>query len=340
MFDTEPIIYLQSLGTPLFTYFMILITKTGSYPFLIAITIMVMFGIDFKRGFLLLQLLLWTGLIAEALKMIIAFPRPDFVDNRVLNLEYGIKNTSPFTGSTSRNFFSLPKKEVLTAFRLQDTLMHSPFGFPSGHTALTAASWGGAGLVFRNRMIKMLTPLMIVLIAFSRVYLGRHFIADVLGGAITGIMALMIFAYLLKRSLKDELFEKKSFSFVFRRQNVLFYSFMIFIPVILTVLSIVPSDLAGLLLGVNVAFIFIIRKGIPDDAGTGLQRVIRAFTAIMLFGLTYLILDSLFVSAGTGNYLRFTPQGFLTGFIPALTLWVSAVFCMELGLYAGMKNES
>ncbi|MCO5381422.1 MAG: hypothetical protein NHB15_04345 [Methanosarcina barkeri] len=49
MFQTEPIIYLQSLGNEWFTFLMILITMMGSSSFLIAITIITTFGVDFKK---------------------------------------------------------------------------------------------------------------------------------------------------------------------------------------------------------------------------------------------------------------------------------------------------
>jgi membrane-associated phospholipid phosphatase len=184
MFQTEPIIYLQSHGTPWFTFLMILITTLGSSAFLGAITIIITFGIDFKRGFLLFQLLMWTGLVTEVLKLLVAFPRPDFVDNKVLNLEYGVKNTSPFKGNGPEGIFELPDKQILKAFRLQEAFTLSSFGFPSGHVSLTTALWGGSAAIFDSRIIRIFTPFMIVIIAFSRVYLGRHFIEDVLGGAI------------------------------------------------------------------------------------------------------------------------------------------------------------
>jgi len=104
------IIYLQSFGTPWFTFLMILITTLGSSAFLVAITVITTFGIDFKRGFVLFQLLIWTGLVTEILKVLVAFPRPDFVDNRVLNLETGVKNTSPFRGNGPGGIFRLPDK--------------------------------------------------------------------------------------------------------------------------------------------------------------------------------------------------------------------------------------
>ena len=78
MFQTEPIIYLQSLGTQWFTFLMILITTMGSSSFLVALIVITTFGFNFKKGVLLFQLLLWTGLVIETLKILVAFPRPDF----------------------------------------------------------------------------------------------------------------------------------------------------------------------------------------------------------------------------------------------------------------------
>jgi len=94
----------------------------GIVGFLVAIVVIVTFGINFRKGFLLFQLLIWTGLITEIIKTVIAFPRPDYVDNRVLNLEYGVKSTSPFNGSGPDGVLKLPYKKVLETFRLQKTL--------------------------------------------------------------------------------------------------------------------------------------------------------------------------------------------------------------------------
>ena len=123
----------------------------GSSAFLVAIIVIAIFGVDFKKGFLLFQLLLWTGLVTEILKILVAFPRPDFVDNRVLNLEFGIKNTSPFSGNEPKGIFALPDKQILKAFRLQEAFTLSPFGFPSGHVALTTALWGGSSHCFQEQ---------------------------------------------------------------------------------------------------------------------------------------------------------------------------------------------
>jgi membrane-associated phospholipid phosphatase len=317
---------------------MILITTMGSSAFLAAVIISITFGVNFRKGFLLFQLLIWTGLITEILKTIIAFPRPDFVDNRVLNLEYGVKNTSPFRGNGPEGVFKLPYKEVLETFRLQETLTHSPFGFPSGHVALTTALWGGSSAIFNRRIIKNLAPVMVLLVAFSRMYLGRHFLGDVLGGATVGLIILTVFTLFLKSPLKDDFFKKENFDFAFRRQNLILYFFMFVVPPVLTALSLISADVAGFFLGTNAAYIMVIRKGLPDDTGSVKQRALRILVALPLFAISSLILAVGFDAIETTAYFSFKFIEFLKTFVPASTIWVSVVVCTKLNLYRRDKR--
>lgn len=337
MFQTEPILYLQSLGNEWLTLLMILLTKLGSSSFFAAMVIMITFGIDFKKGFLLFQLLLWTGMVTEILKSLVAFPRPDFVDNRVRNLEYGIENISPFNGNGSDGIFKFPDEQVLETFR-RDTFTHSFFGFPSGHVALTTALWGGIAILFNKEIIKKMMPFAIILMALSRMYLGRHFLGDVLGGAAVGLISLIAFIHFLNSPLKNDFFKKESFELTFRRQNLFFYSFMFVIPVLLMVLYLVSPDAAGFFLGTNLAYVLIVRKGIPEDTGNTSQRIARVFIAFLLFGISSLILNVGLEIAGTTNYLQFTLVKFLETFIPSFTIWISVIVCTKLNLYRREKE--
>ncbi|AKB32617.1 PAP2 superfamily protein [Methanosarcina siciliae HI350] len=343
MFQTEPILYLQSLGTEWFTFLMFLITSMGSAAFFAGIIIITTFGIDFRKGFLLFQLLIWTALLTETFKALIAFPRPDFVDSRVVNLEYGIKNTSPFNGNGETGFFKLPDREILEAFRLQDPLPDSPFGFPSGHVALTTVLWGGASSVFNSRIIGRLVPAAVLLVAFSRIYLGRHFLGDVLGGAVLGLTIFVAFSYFLKSSLKDEFFKKENFEPALRQKNLFFYSVMFVVPTLLVAMSLVSGEVAGFFLGANMAYLLIIRKGLPEDSGDAGQRATRVFIALMLFGVSTLVLDFGFATVEPASYSGTNLMEFLKAFIPALTIWVSASICTKLDLYGReevMENSS
>jgi membrane-associated phospholipid phosphatase len=338
LFQTEPVIYLQSPGSEWFTYFMILITAMGSSAFLAAVIISITFGINFRKSFLLFQLLIWTGLITEVLKTLIAFPRPDFVDNRVLNLEYGVKNTSPFRGNGPEGIFKLPDKEVLETFRLQETLPPSSFGFPSGHVALTTTLWGGSSRIFNSRIIKNLAPFMVLLVAFSRMYLGRRFPGDLLGGMIVGLIFLTVFTFFLKSSLKDDFFKRENFDLAFRHKNLFLYFFLFAVPSVLSALSLISAELAGFFLGTNVAYVLILRKGLPDDMGSAKQKVLRVLIALLLFGISSLILAVGFDTIETTAYFSFKFIEFLKTFIPASTIWVSVVACTKLNLYRIEKD--
>lgn len=333
MFQTEPILYLQSLGSAWLTSLMILITSMGSSAFLVAIVIIITFGISFRKGFLLFQLLIWTGLITEIVKTVIAFPRPDYVDNRVLNLEYGVKSTSPFNGSGPEGILKLPDKKVLETFRLQETLTPSSFGFPSGHVAITTALWGGSSTIFNSREIKTMAPFMILLVALSRMYLGRHFLGDILGGAIIGLLFLTAFTLFLKSSLNDDFFKKDNFELALKPKNLILYFVLFIIPLVLIASSMISAEVAGFFLGTNAAYVLIIRKGLPDDAGSTEQRVLRIFIGLLLFGISSFILDMGFDNIETVTYFSFKLIEFLKAFIPASTIWVSVVVCTKLNLY-------
>jgi len=338
MFQTEPILYLQAHGNEWLTFFMVLITSMGSSAFLIAIIIITTFGVDFKKGFLLFELLIWTGLLTGALKILVAFPRPDFVDSRVHNLEFGTNNTSPFRGSYPEGIFQLPSPEILKAFRLQDSIMRSPFGFPSGHVALTTALWGAFGILFNNKAIKTLFPFMVITIALSRMYLGRHFLGDVLGGFALGLILLIIFIIFLKSPLKEDFFKQENFKPVLKPKNLVFYIFMFILPALLTGFNLVESDASGLIFGANFAYLLILKDGLPVSTEDPAHKIKRVLIALGIFGISSLVLNAIFEPIVITNYLQFNFEEFLKSFIPALMIWITVNICTKLGLYTREKN--
>jgi hypothetical protein len=72
------------------------------------------------------------------------------------------------------------------------TVPADDFGFPSGHVATTAA-WA-LGLAWSGRKSWPLgaAAIWVALMALSRMYLGRHFPADVLGGLAVGVAAIAL----------------------------------------------------------------------------------------------------------------------------------------------------
>jgi undecaprenyl-diphosphatase len=65
-------------------------------------------------------------------------------------------------------------------------------GFPSGHTQGATVMWGYLAWQFRRKWLLILAIVMMVLVPFSRIYLGVHFPHDLLGGYVIG--GLVLFA--------------------------------------------------------------------------------------------------------------------------------------------------
>lgn len=338
MFQTEPIIYFQSLATDWLTPLMVLITSMGSSSFFAAVIIVITFGVYFRRGILLFQLLLWTGAVTEVLKVVFAMPRPYYVDSRVLNLESGEPNLSPFTGKGASSFFGLPDKEVLEAFRAEVTTggshpFYSFYGFPSGHVSTTTALWGGTALIFGRKVIWKIIPAVILLMAFTRMYLGRHFLGDVIGGAILGLLLLLAFSSFLRSPICEAFFRKESFVPAVRFPNILFYTFMFIVPLLLTASALIGPDLAGYLTGTNAAYLLVIRKGLPGDAGSRGKRISRVLVALLNFAAAALITAVAIDITGAASLLGSDIIEFAEAFVPASTIWISVEICFRLGLY-------
>ncbi len=328
MFLTEIHIALQSLASDSLTWLMRQITASGYYSSVAALVLIVMLGINLRKGFLLFQLFAWTGVASELCKAFFAMPRPFFVDDRVLNLEPTWDAVSALHAQGAASFFSLPPQAAIDAYRLQ----HLSFGFPSGHVSGSIAMWGGLAVLFHRRWLTWLAPLLIALTALTRIYLGVHFLADILGGALLG--GLMLFwAYNLIGSADGQ----QRF-FAAARINprpllplVLYAPFMFILPLLLVIFSMIPAHFAGFFIGMNAAFTLLLRQGLPEDGGPLPARAAR-----VLIGAAMFLMFDWALQQGLAQFDILTgswPRFFSTGLGCFLTLWLSVRLCLRLGLY-------
>ncbi len=75
------------------------------------------------------------------------------------------------------------------------------FGFPSGHTAVATVFWAGMALwsaVGRRTTVWVVAIAAIVIVGTTRMYLGVHFPADVLGGLVVGIIVLVLVGWITR----------------------------------------------------------------------------------------------------------------------------------------------
>ncbi len=76
------------------------------------------------------------------------------------------------------------------------------YSFPSGHTVRSSATWGAMGTYSRkrNKHLWRIGWLIVLLVAFSRNYLGVHTFQDILGGLALSILSMFLLARALRWS--------------------------------------------------------------------------------------------------------------------------------------------
>jgi hypothetical protein len=148
------------------------VSLLGYAPSCLAVAIVCGFGWRLRLGVTLILAIVFADAMTAAAKGAFASPRPHTVDARV-------RTFGAFESG-------LPPVATGALVPADD------FGFPSGHVATTAA-WA-LGLAWSRRKSWQLgaAATWIVMMALSRMYLGRHFPADVFGGLVVGVAALAL----------------------------------------------------------------------------------------------------------------------------------------------------
>ena len=331
MFQIEPILFLQSLASDACTAFMSLVSQMGYTPFYVAILSFVLFGVSFRKGFILTQMVLWTGIFTDLLKNVFALPRPSDVDSAVQLLGKEYANPTPFTGMGAQGFFGLPGAEAIQYFR---KLPEWSFGFPSGHVGGTATLWGGMSLLFRKRWIWILGAIICILMPISRMYLGRHFLADVLGAFLfSGIIVLIVHHLVMKEHAPLPLQKTTRLLFHANPKIWLLTIGLLLPPLLLLFLtSMVEPDDAGRLFGMNAAFLVIGASGFPDDVGSVLKRILRFLLSPILFFLSQILLGKV-VDLSPINEDHACVEFILSGLVTFIMLWGTVWLSLRMGLY-------
>ena len=156
--------------------FFLTFTKLGNWGVILGLTIFIsiLFFINKKRNLILplFVSVLGSGILALVIKYLVDRVRPD--TNLAVYLEHGPS-------------------------------------FPSAHAALTTAFFGFfIYVIWRfstnlNKTAKIISTivfgLVIILIGFSRIYLGVHFLSDVIIGYLVGFFSVLVGIYVSKKSL-------------------------------------------------------------------------------------------------------------------------------------------
>ncbi len=87
-----------------------------------------------------------------------------------------------------------PDPEKLLPGIRELALRHAPQGpgFPSGHTQGSLAFWTSLAILHRRALLRVICAAMIILVPYSRLYLGVHYLGDVAGGIVIGALSLAV----------------------------------------------------------------------------------------------------------------------------------------------------
>ena len=95
-----------------------------------------------------------------------------------------------------------PRPSVHTELRWGGPRFSSKYhAFPSGHVGASTAFF--SVLIFARRRIGLACLPIPILIAFSRMYLGAHYLSDVICAAVLGIFCAFIVAHFLLRQIEN-----------------------------------------------------------------------------------------------------------------------------------------
>lgn len=156
----------QSISNSFFDFIFNAFSFLGEQYILIVIIALIYFVINKEKGEFIAMILFSSTLVNSLLKGIFFAPRPFQVDSDIIN-----KRPSSATGTS----------------------------FPSGHSQISSSFYGSIYLYFPIKKLLFLFVPVVLLIGFSRMYLGAHFLTDVVAGISMGLFVAISLNYLYAR---------------------------------------------------------------------------------------------------------------------------------------------
>lgn len=279
MFQTDLIHFLQSFDHPAIHAIMVFVSALGVTPFVITVLMGITFAVDFKKGMVLINIVAWTAFLTVFAKESINYPRPVHTDTSLKISQYE-KAKENYSALLPNEFFELLSDDLLKETK---TDIFDHYGFPSGHTSAQIALWIGLIFLFRKKWMLITGIIMVVLMMLSRMYLGSHFLADVIGGAVIGGVVSVGVIYIVKTTnyLKVKTHDLKSLTFLWLPFFLIFFA------------PYTPHWLGGIIIGVNLAAILtILKRNFPVFHTNTLKRVSAAIISLALFISAFYINNS------------------------------------------------
>ncbi len=249
----------------------------------------------------------------------------------MLLLTAGINSILKLAFATPRPIFLRPEVGLVS---------ETSFGLPSGHAQNAAAVWGTQALLLKRWWLTLALIGLILLIGWSRIHLGAHFLEDIVTGWFVG--GLLVLGYFLLAPRVEKWWHQQhsfqqiaaifALSFSFIAGAVLFSGGLLgWVPLwpgledpgAAIALSHTVSP-AGTLVGYGLGLMLLQHSGGYDSGGSALQRLGRILVGFIGVLILWKGLGALFPRGETPlalclRYLRYALVGFwIVGLAPAL----------------------
>lgn len=160
---------LESMRFPFLDGLMQTFTFLGEETVFMVLALVLFWCVDKWKGYYLLSAGFLGTILSQAMKLICRVPRPWVRDPGFTVVE------SAKAGATG-------------------------YSFPSGHTQGATCSFGGIARMTKRTWLRWAMAGLIVLIGFSRMYLGAHYPSDVGVGLLVGLAVVLILYPILQRA--------------------------------------------------------------------------------------------------------------------------------------------
>ena len=152
---------LESIRMPWLDEFMLLITQLGDETAFLVTALILFWCVDKYRGYYVLSVGFIGTLLNQFMKLFFRIPRPWVLDPEFTILEQAKEGA----GGCS---------------------------FPSGHTQSSVGTFGAIAYTTKNRWIRIAAIAVVILVPFSRMYIGVHTPADVLVAAAMAVALIVL----------------------------------------------------------------------------------------------------------------------------------------------------
>ena len=143
---------------------------------LVIFSFILFWTVDKQLGRIVGMSFIFNGVVTSIIKISVLRKRPYFINSKIKYLQAPKNPSAPIYSVKSQGY-----------------------SFPSGHTSSGTSVYGSIANYFRNKYITIICMLFIILIGFSRIFLGVHFPSDVLAGVIIGLAIVFFISFLFHR---------------------------------------------------------------------------------------------------------------------------------------------